>query len=356
MLGVSIMSDAYKRAGVDIHAGYEAVNLIKKHTVRTMRSEVLSSIGGFGGLFQLDLSRYKNPVLVSGTDGVGTKLKIAFSLDKHDTIGIDCVAMCVNDIAVLGAEPLFFLDYIGCGKLEPGIIEEVVKGVAEGCVQAGCSLIGGETAEMPGMYENGEYDIAGFAVGVVEKDRILDGKGIKPGDLVLGLASSGLHSNGFSLVRKLLLEEKGMKLDSYVEALGKTLGEELLTPTRIYVSSLLKVRDLSILKGVSHITGGGFIENIPRVLPEGCAVEIDYGSWQVPPIFHLLKEAGNLKGIEMFNTFNMGIGLVMIVSNENSDEVRSLISLLEESGEKVYLIGRVTAGDKEVTFGGVPLE
>lgn len=350
------MSDAYKRAGVDIHAGYEAVNRIKKHTVRTMRSEVLSSIGGFGGLFQLDLSRYKNPVLVSGTDGVGTKLKIAFSLDKHDTIGIDCVAMCVNDIAVLGAEPLFFLDYIGCGKLEPRIIEEIVKGVAEGCVQAGCSLIGGETAEMPGMYENGEYDIAGFAVGVVEKDRILDGKGIKPGDLVLGLASSGLHSNGFSLVRKLLLEEKGMKLDSYVDTLGKTLGEELLTPTRIYVSSLLKVRDLSILKGVSHITGGGFIENIPRVLPKGCAVEIDYGSWPVPPIFQLLKDMGNLKGIEMFNTFNMGIGLVMFVSNEKSNEVHSLISLLEEAGEKVYLIGRVIEGDKEVTFGGVPLE
>lgn len=351
-----MMSEAYKQAGVDIHAGYEAVERIKRHTARTLRPEVMSTIGGFGGMFQLDTSKYKQPVLVSGTDGVGTKLKIAFAMNRHDTIGIDCVAMCVNDIAVQGAEPLFFLDYIGCGHLEPVVIEEIVKGVAEGCVQAGCALIGGETAEMPGMYDDGEYDIAGCAVGVVEKEQIIDGSKIVPGDLILGLASSGLHSNGYSLVRKLLLEQEKMELDQHVDMLGKSLGEELLTPTKIYVPAILKLSQYQALKGAAHITGGGFIENIPRILPEHCGAEIDFGSWPIPPIFRLLKEKGKLDTMEMFNTFNMGIGMVIVLSNQRNEEVREIIRILEEMGEKVYIIGRIVEGTPQVTFGGVTFD
>ncbi len=347
------MSEAYKQAGVDIHAGYEAVERIKKHISRTKRPEVMSAIGGFGGMFQLDIAKYKEPVLISGTDGVGTKLKIAFAMNRHDTIGIDCVAMCVNDIAVSGAEPLFFLDYIGCGRLDPQVIEEIVKGVAEGCTQAGCALVGGETAEMPGMYENGEYDIAGFSVGAVDKAKIIDGSSIKPGDLILGISSSGLHSNGFSLVRKILLEDAGLDLHQEVEALGKSLGEELLTPTRIYVPAVMKIRDHQAVKGFAHITGGGFIENIPRILPENCGAEIDFGSWPIQPIFKLLKETGNLDTVGMFNTFNMGIGMVVIVSNDHKEEVQEIIDALESENEKVYVIGRVVEGAHEVTFGGV---
>lgn len=350
------MSEAYKQAGVDIHAGYEAVERMKKHISRTHRPEVMSAIGGFGGMFQLDVSRYKEPVLVSGTDGVGTKLKIAFAMDRHDTIGIDCVAMCVNDIAVSGAEPLYFLDYIGCGQLRPDVIEAIVKGVADGCEQTGCALVGGETAEMPGMYEHGEYDIAGFSVGVVDKGKIIDGARIAPGDLVLGLASSGLHSNGYSLVRKVLLEDAKMELNQHVELLEKTLGEELLTPTRIYVRSILAIRDHQAVKGFAHITGGGFIENIPRILPESCGVEIDFGSWPIPSIYKLLKEKGNLDTLSMLNTFNMGIGMTVIVSNEQKQDVLDIIHQLEQMGEKVYVIGRVVGGEHGVRFGGVPID
>lgn len=350
------MSEAYKQAGVDIHAGYEAVERMKKHISRTHRPEVMSAIGGFGGMFQLDLAKYKEPVLISGTDGVGTKLKIAFAMGRHDTIGIDCVAMCVNDIAVSGAEPLFFLDYIGCGQLQPHVIEQIVKGVADGCELAGCALVGGETAEMPGMYEQGEYDIAGFSVGAVDKSKLIDGSTIQAGDLVLGIASSGLHSNGYSLVRKVLLDDAGMALDQHVELLGKSLGDELLTPTRIYVQTILKLRDVEGVKGFSHITGGGFIENIPRVLPQQCGVEIDFGSWPIPPIFKLLKETGKLNTLDMFNTFNMGIGMVMIVSNESKEGVQSILAKLDELQEKVYVIGRVVESEHGVTFGGVKFD
>lgn len=350
------MSEAYKQAGVDIHAGYEAVERMKTHISRTMRPEVMSAIGGFGGMFQLDVAKYKEPVLISGTDGVGTKLKIAFAMDRHDTIGIDCVAMCVNDIAVSGAEPLFFLDYIGCGRLEPHVIEEIVKGVSDGCTQAGCALVGGETAEMPGMYEHGEYDIAGFSVGAVDKGKIITGSNIQPGDLILGLASSGLHSNGYSLVRKILLDDAGMDLHQEVDILGKTLGEELLSPTRIYVPAVMKIRDSDAVKGFAHITGGGFIENIPRVLPQSCGAEIDFGSWPIPPIFKLLKEKGKLDTVDMFNTFNMGIGMVVIVSNEHKEVVQDIIDQLQSANEKVYVIGRVVEGVHEVTFGGVTFD
>lgn len=350
------MSDAYKQAGVDIHAGYEAVSRMKKHIARTARTEVLSAIGGFGGMFALDVSQYKEPILVSGTDGVGTKLKIAFAMNRHDTIGIDCVAMCVNDIAVSGAEPLYFLDYIGCGVLEPAVIEDIVAGVAEGCVQAGCALIGGETAELPGMYAVGEYDIAGFSVGVVEKKNIIDGARIAAGDVVLGLGSSGLHSNGYSLVRKILLDEVGMDLHAHVDVLGKTLGEELLTPTRIYVQALQKVRSHVAIRGFAHITGGGFVENIPRILPLGLGVDIDVGSWPIPPIYSLLKEKGNLDMLAMMNTFNMGIGMVAIVANEQKEAVADVIHTLEQAGEQVYVIGRVREGEGDVRFGGIAWE
>ncbi|PGZ92853.1 MULTISPECIES: phosphoribosylformylglycinamidine cyclo-ligase [unclassified Bacillus (in: firmicutes)] len=342
------MANAYKQAGVDIEAGYEAVNRMKKHVQKTMRQEVLGGLGGFGGMFDLSKFNYKEPVLVSGTDGVGTKLKLAFQMDRHDTIGIDAVAMCVNDIVVQGAEPLFFLDYLAVGKAVPERIEQIVKGVSDGCVQAGCALVGGETAEMPGMYPEDEYDVAGFAVGIADKSKLVTGQNIKEGDILLGISSNGIHSNGYSLVRKVLLEKGGLTLDQHIDKLGHTLGEELLRPTKIYVKPILNVLKKFEVKGMAHITGGGFIENIPRMLPEGIGAEIDYGSWPIQPIFDLLEEIGELKREEMFNIFNMGIGMVLAVSEENFHDT---IKLLEEDGEKVFIIGRTKAGEG-VTFGG----
>jgi phosphoribosylformylglycinamidine cyclo-ligase len=346
---VNELSDAYKQAGVDIAAGNQAVELMKKHVKRTTRPEVLSGLGGFGGLFGLDKDKYEEPILVSGTDGVGTKLKLAFAMDKHDTIGIDAVAMCVNDIVVSGAEPLFFLDYLACDKVIPSKIEAIVAGIAEGCVQSGCALIGGETAEMPGMYSEGEYDIAGFSVGVVDKKKIIDGSKIRPGDTVIGLASSGIHSNGFSLVRKLLLEQSGYKLTDRVEVLDAVLGDVLLTPTRIYVKTVLALMEKVELKGLVHITGGGFIENIPRVLPDTVNVEIDYGTWPILPIFDLLQSKGSITNNDMFRTFNMGIGMVIVVSAEQAEEV---LKVAAELGEEAYRIGQVTEGTSVVTFQG----
>lgn len=346
------MSDAYKKAGVDIAAGNEAVERMKTHVRKTFRPEVLADLGGFGGLFSLDKSKFEEPVLVSGTDGVGTKLKLAFAMDKHDTIGIDAVAMCVNDIVVSGAEPLFFLDYLACGKLIPEKIEAIVKGVADGCIQAGCSLIGGETAEMPGMYSDGEYDIAGFAVGIADRKKMIDGTSIRPGDAVIGLASSGVHSNGFSLVRKLLLEEHGYALNQYVEELGAPLGDVLLAPTKIYVKTVLDLQKNVELRGLSHITGGGFIENIPRVLPDQVNVQIEYGSWPIPPIFDLMQKIGSITPEDMFRTFNMGIGMVMIVPAEQASQA---VSLAEAMGEQAYVIGKVTEGSRVVTFEGLEI-
>ena len=342
------MANAYKQAGVDIEAGYEAVNRMKKHVQKTMRQEVLGGLGGSGGMFDLSKFNYKEPVLVSGTDGVGTKLKLAFQMDRHDTIGIDAVAMCVNDIVVQGAEPLFFLDYLAVGKAVPERIEHIVKGVSEGCIQAGCSLIGGETAEMPGMYPEDEYDIAGFAVGIADKSKLVTGQNIQAGDILLGISSNGIHSNGYSLVRKVLLEKGGYTLDQHIDQLGHTLGEELLRPTKIYVKPILNVLKNFEINGMAHITGGGFIENIPRMLPEGIGAEIDYGSWPIQPIFDLLEETGELKREEMFNIFNMGIGMVLAIKEEN---LHDIINLLEESDEKVFIIGRTNAGEG-VTFGG----
>lgn len=342
------MANAYKQAGVDIEAGYEAVNRMKKHVQKTMRQEVLGGLGGFGGMFDLSKFNYKEPVLVSGTDGVGTKLKLAFQMDRHDTIGIDAVAMCVNDIVVQGAEPLFFLDYLAVGKAVPERIEHIVKGVSEGCIQAGCSLIGGETAEMPGMYPEDEYDIAGFAVGIADKSKLVTGQNIQAGDILLGISSNGIHSNGYSLVRKVLLEKGGLALDQHIDQLGHTLGEELLRPTKIYVKPILNVLKNFEINGMAHITGGGFIENIPRMLPEGIGAEIDYGSWPIQPVFDLLEEIGELKREEMFNIFNMGIGMVLAIKEEN---LHDIINLLEESDEKVFIIGRTITGEG-VTFGG----
>ncbi|MCC3376438.1 phosphoribosylformylglycinamidine cyclo-ligase [Cohnella sp. REN36] len=347
------MSEAYKQAGVDIAAGNEAVERMKKHVKRTFRPEVLTGLGGFGGLFGLNKDKYEEPVLVSGTDGVGTKLKLAFQMDKHDTIGIDAVAMCVNDVVVTGAEPLFFLDYLACGQLVPEKIEAIVKGVADGCEQAGCALIGGETAEMPGMYQDGEYDIAGFTVGIVDKPKAIDGSSIAPGDAVIGLGSSGVHSNGFSLVRRLLLEQQGYGLaDKLPELEGKTLGEVLIEPTRIYVKSVLKLLEHVRVKGMAHITGGGFIENIPRVLPEGVNVDIERGSWPVQPVFGLMQRDGSISDRDMYTTFNMGIGMVLVVPAEQAEQA---LALAKENGEAAYLIGRVTEGSRIVTFGGVEL-
>jgi len=352
------MSDAYKQAGVDIAAGNEAVERMKKHVKRTFRPEVLTDLGGFGALFGLNKEKYEEPVLVSGTDGVGTKLMLAFQMDKHDTIGIDAVAMCVNDIVVQGAEPLFFLDYLACGKVVPEKIEAIVSGISEGCVQAGCALIGGETAEMPGMYEAEEYDIAGFSVGIVDKKAIIDGRSISAGDAVIGLASSGVHSNGFSLVRRLLLEQQGYKLNDVVpelagadgaEGSARTLGEILLEPTKIYVKPVLALRERFELKGISHITGGGFIENIPRMLPEQVDVEIDYGSWPIQPIFQHMQQVGEISNRDMFTTFNMGIGMVLIVPEDQTDEV---MAAAQEFGEQAYRIGRVVPGSRNVVFKG----
>lgn len=344
------MSEAYKQAGVDIAAGNEAVERMKKHVRRTFRPEVLTDLGGFGALFGLNKDKYEEPVLVSGTDGVGTKLKIAFAMDKHDTIGIDAVAMCVNDIVVQGAEPLFFLDYLASGRIVPEKIEAVVQGIAEGCVQSGCALIGGETAEMPGMYADGEYDIAGFVVGVVDKAKLIDGSRIAPGDVVLGMASSGVHSNGFSLVRKLLLETKGYKLEQSFDELGGRLGDVLLEPTKIYVKPVLSLLERIEVKGMVHVTGGGFIENIPRVLPEGADVRIDYGSWSIPPIFGMMQREGEISYRDMFTTFNMGIGMMLIVAPDQAEEA---MKIAEQNGEPLRKIGEVIPGNRRVVFTGV---
>ncbi|MDK8183392.1 phosphoribosylformylglycinamidine cyclo-ligase [Paenibacillus sp. UMB4589-SE434] len=348
------MSEAYKQAGVDIAAGNEAVERMKKHVRRTFRPEVMTDLGGFGALFQMNHKKYEEPVLVSGTDGVGTKLMLAFAMDKHDTIGIDAVAMCVNDIVVQGAEPLFFLDYLACGKVNPERIEHIVSGIAEGCTQAGCSLIGGETAEMPGMYQTEEYDIAGFSVGVVDKSKLISGADIQAGDVVLGLPSSGVHSNGFSLVRKLLLDKAGYSLQTSVPELGTdlTLGEVLLTPTRIYVKPMLSLMEQVRVKGAAHITGGGFLENIPRVLPEGTAVQIDYGSWPILPIFSHMEQIGGLTAEELFTTFNMGIGMVIVVAEADAE---AAIASLNASGETVYRIGTVQEGERRVLIPGAGL-
>jgi phosphoribosylformylglycinamidine cyclo-ligase len=344
------VAEAYKQAGVDIAAGNEAVERMKKHVKKTFRPEVLTDLGGFGALFGLNKDKYEEPVLVSGTDGVGTKLKIAFAMDKHDTIGIDAVAMCVNDIVVQGAEPLFFLDYLACGKVVPEKIEAIVKGISDGCLQSGCALIGGETAEMPGMYQSDEYDIAGFTVGIVDKKKIIDGSTIAPGDVVLGLASSGIHSNGFSLVRRLLLETGGYSLnDTLAELEGKKLGDVVLEPTRIYVKSALELIKRVTVKGMAHITGGGFIENIPRVLPEGVNVNVEYGSWPIQPIFKLMQEKGGITNRDMFTTFNMGVGMIVVVSADQAEEA---LRVARELGEDAYRIGSVTEGSRIVTFTG----
>lgn len=343
------MSEAYKNAGVDIAAGNEAVERMKKHVKRTFRPEVLTDLGGFGALFGLNKDKYEEPVLVSGTDGVGTKLKLAFAMDRHDTIGIDAVAMCVNDIIVGGAEPLFFLDYLACDKVVPEKIEAIVAGIAEGCHQSGCALVGGETAEMPGMYSEGEYDIAGFTVGIVDKSKIINGSSITPGDTVIGLASSGVHSNGFSLVRKLLLEQQGYDLHDEIEGLNGKLGDVLLEPTKIYVKSVLALLDKVKVKGMAHITGGGFIENIPRVLPDHVNVDIEYGTWPILPIFQLMQEKGAISNKDMFTTFNMGIGMVIVISKEHA---QTALEVLKEQGEAAYVIGKVTEGSSIVTFTG----
>ncbi|TDQ34150.1 phosphoribosylformylglycinamidine cyclo-ligase [Aureibacillus halotolerans] len=334
------MSNAYKSAGVDVEAGYESVERIKQHAAKTMRPEVLAGLGGFGGLFDLSQSSYKEPVLVSGTDGVGTKLKLAFDLDRHDTIGIDAVAMCVNDIVAQGAEPLFFLDYIACGKQEPVRIEAIVKGVADGCQMSGCALIGGETAEMPGMYDPAEYDIAGFAVGIAEKSKLVTGNSIQPGQKLIGLASSGVHSNGFSLVRK-LLTDNGIGLSDKMGDADSTVGETLLTPTKIYAKSVLEVLKQVNVHGMAHVTGGGFYENLPRMMPEGAQAVIQHGSWEVPPVFSWLQQTGGLSQEDMFGTFNMGIGFVLAVDEE---DVAATLVKLEDAGEKAYVIGDVAAG------------
>lgn len=334
----------YRDAGVDIDAGNLSVKLIKDSVKATYRPEVLGDLGGFGGLFAMS-TKYKEPVLVSGTDGVGTKLRLAFILDKHDTIGQDAVAMCVNDILVQGAEPLFFLDYLAVGKLEPEKVADVVKGVANACKESGCALIGGETAEMAGFYAEGEYDIAGFAVGAVEKSKIITSEKVKAGDVILGLPSSGVHSNGYSLVRKIVFDVKGFKGDEYIDELGKTIGEELLTPTRLYPKSCLPLIEKFDIHGMVHVTGGGYYENIPRALPEDMGAEIDATSWPVPPIFNLLKEWGNVDWHEMYRTFNMGIGMIIIAS---ADEAEKIKADLQARNEAVYEIGKVTQGSHEV--------
>ena len=328
----------YKDAGVDIEAGNSFVNLIKPLVKATFRPEVMTEIGGFGGLFSLNASKYKNPVLVSGTDGVGTKLKIAFLADRHDTVGIDLVAMCVNDIVVQGAEPLFFLDYLATGKLEPEKAAAIVKGISAGCIQAGCALIGGETAEMPGFYAAGEYDMAGFAVGVVERENIIDGSSITVGNKLVGIASSGLHSNGYSLARKIIFERLGLTIDAQLPALGTSVADELLTPTRIYAKSILNLlRDFTI-NGIAHITGGGLVDNVPRILPNGCKALISRGNWQLPPVFQLLKDAGNLDDPELYRTFNCGIGMVLVVPETELDDILIRLSGLHE---QAFVIGEI---------------
>jgi len=340
-------SESYAAAGVDITAGYKAVELMKQHIARTITSGASSDIGGFGGLFELDLTGIKNPVLCSGTDGVGTKLKLAFIMDKHDTVGIDCVAMCVNDIICCGAKPLFFLDYIACGKNVPERIAEIVKGVAEGCVQSGAALIGGETAEMPGFYPVDEYDLAGFAVGVVDKEKVLDNKTITEGDVIIALPSSGVHSNGFSLVRKVFDVENADIKSPCAELGGKSIGETLLTPTKIYVKPMLALFDEVTVKAVSHITGGGFYENIPRSIPNGFTAKIDKSSIRILPIFKLLQERGNIPERDMFNTYNMGVGMSIVVSK---DEAQKALEILKANGEDAYIIGEIVKGEESVVL------
>ncbi|MCH5340691.1 MAG: phosphoribosylformylglycinamidine cyclo-ligase [Acetatifactor sp.] len=335
----------YKKAGVDIEAGYRSVDLIKKHVKGTMRPEVLGGLGGFSGAFSLSaIKDMENPILLSGTDGVGTKIKLAFLLDKHDTVGIDCVAMCVNDVACAGGEPLFFLDYIACGKNYPEKIEAIVKGVAEGCKQAGAALIGGETAEHPGLMPEDEYDLAGFAVGVADEKDLITGESIAAGDVLVGIGSSGVHSNGFSLVRK-VFDMTRDSLDTYYDELGATLGETLLTPTRIYVKALKALKDAGVtVKGASHITGGGFYENIPRMLPEGRKAVVKKDSYPVPPIFKLLQEKGGIEERIMYNTYNMGLGMVLAVSPEQSGEA---VEILKAAGEQAWVVGSVEQGERE---------
>ncbi|MEJ9281892.1 phosphoribosylformylglycinamidine cyclo-ligase [Ureibacillus thermosphaericus] len=344
------MSKAYEQAGVNIEAGYEAVKRMKSHVERTKRIGVMGTFGGFGGMFDLSSLNLKEPVLISGTDGVGTKLKLAFMADKHDTIGIDCVAMCVNDIVAQGAEPLYFLDYIAIGKADPEKIEQIVSGVADGCVQAGAALIGGETAEMPGLYDENEYDVAGFAVGACEKSHVVTGEKIVEGDVLVGLASSGVHSNGYSLVRKIVFGNCGYKYDELIEGyedLG-LIGDALLTPTKIYAKPVLEMLKQVDVHSMAHITGGGFYENLPRMMPEGLATEIDLGSWETLRIFEFLKDKGSLSDRDLYNVFNMGIGFVLSVSPEDADKI---IQIAEAHGEKAYQIGRVVKGEG-VLFNG----
>lgn len=338
-------SDAYAASGVDITAGYRSVELMKQHIKKTMTPGVCSDVGGFGGLFEMDLEGISKPILVSGTDGVGTKLKIAFLMDKHDTVGIDCVAMCVNDIICCGAKPLFFLDYIACGKNIPERIADIVKGVCDGCVQSGAALIGGETAEMPGFYPVDEYDLAGYSTGVVDKAKIIDNKTMKPGDVIIALPSSGVHSNGFSLVRK-VFDIENADIKAPVASLGgKSLGETLLTPTKIYVKPVLSLLEKVAVKGISHITGGGFYENIPRSIPDGLCAKINKDSVKILPIFKLIQETGNITERDMFNTFNMGVGMSIVVSKEDSQKA---LDSLKASGEDAYIIGEIIESDNKI--------
>ena len=338
-------SEAYAAAGVDITAGYKSVELMKKHIRRTETPGVCSDVGGFGGLFLPDLAGMKQPVLVSGTDGVGTKLKIAFLMDKHDTIGIDCVAMCVNDIICCGAKPLFFLDYIACGKNVPEVIEQIVKGVCEGCVQAGCALIGGETAEHPGMMPEDEYDLAGYSTGIVDREKIIDNKTMKAGDVIIALPSTGLHSNGFSLVRKVFDVENADLKAPVAELGGKSLGETLLTPTKIYVKPVLALLKEVDVRGISHITGGGFYENIPRSIPDGLGAKIDRASVKIPPVFSLLAEKGGISERDMFNTYNMGVGMSIVVPAEQAEKA---LQVLKENGEDAYVIGEIVESEDKI--------
>ena len=340
-------SDIYAKAGVDITAGYKSVELIKKHIVKTNIKGVISSIGGFGGLFELDLKGIKKPVLVSGTDGVGTKLKIAFLMNKHDTIGIDCVAMCVNDIICVGAKPLIFLDYIACGKNYPEKISEIVKGISKGCVQSNCALIGGETAEMPDFYAKDEYDLAGYSTGIVDKSKIINNSLIKKGDIIIALSSSGIHSNGFSLVRKILNIDNS-NINNVVKELGKkSIGEILLTPTKIYVKPILKLLKKIKVKGISHITGGGFYENIPRCIPNGLCVEIEKNKIKILPIFKYIQKIGNIEDRDMFNTFNMGVGMCIIVSKKDAEKT---IEILSSCKEDAYIIGKIIENKEKIIF------
>lgn len=340
-------SESYKEAGVDITAGYKAVELMKQHIAKTLTGGALSDIGGFGGLFELDLTGIEKPVLVSGTDGVGTKLKMAFLMDKHDTVGIDCVAMCVNDIICCGAKPLFFLDYVAVGKNVPERVASIVSGVAEGCVQSGAALIGGETAEMPGFYPVDEYDLAGFSVGVVDKSKILNNKTIKTGDVIIGIPSSGVHSNGFSLVRKVFDVENNDIKTPVAELGGKSIGETLLTPTKIYVKPMVNLFEKVTVKAVSHITGGGFYENIPRSLPTGFTAKIEKSAVKILPIFDLIAKTGNIPERDMFNTFNMGVGMSIVVDKNDADKT---LEILKENGENAYIIGEIIESDERVVI------